>query len=266
MGAYPVTVGNFRQFLAATGYKTEARRATRGQREWTCQQAFGAIATPSGRGETWGSTRRRSSGSLRQLEQRRGVRKWLSRREGRTYRLPTEAESEYCCRAGTTTRFYNGEGPEKLAEIANVADQDYRAVFPPAFGCKWTEHPHRRSRRVRLHRTCGEVPPKRLWPLRHDRKRSPVSPQDWYNEEYYQRSPIADPPGPKSGAPPAHPAATRTCGSVFQSTRGARLLVGPRSGAAATAPVASGNHPECRNNGTGFRVGVPSRIRKCTTT
>ena len=98
------------------------------------------------------------------------------------FRLPTEAEWEYACRAGATTRFYYGDDLD-YSKLGEYAWYDKNAW---GGGDKYA-HPvgQKKPNGWGLHDMHGNV-----WEWC----------QDWYGEDYYGKSPSADPKGPSSGS------------------------------------------------------------------
>ena len=119
--------------------------------------------------------------------------KWLSKKEGKTYRLPTEAEWEYACRAGTTTRYYSGDDPETLAKVGNVADATAKAKFPD---WKWTI---KASDGYVFTAPVGKFKPNAfgLYDMHGNAWQWCA---DWYGADYYTKSPTDDPTGPSTGS------------------------------------------------------------------
>jgi formylglycine-generating enzyme len=136
LGAYEVTVGQFRKFVAETNFCTEAE-TRRASEERAAKDAKKDGGAPLKLPYTWHDLpfKQDDNHPVVAVSHNDALAfcRWLSRREGKQYRLPTEAEWEYACRGGTVTRYWNGDDPEAMGKLANLGTKSTRAVgsYPP---------------------------------------------------------------------------------------------------------------------------------------
>lgn len=129
LGTTEVTVAQFRAFTTATGYRTDAERLGRAWTDFNPNNPSGVRANVRADWQSSGYLTEREPVVFVSWNDAIAFCRWLSKVEGVRYRLPTEAEWEYACRAGTNTRFYNGNDPENLIRIANVPDATFQESY-----------------------------------------------------------------------------------------------------------------------------------------
>jgi formylglycine-generating enzyme required for sulfatase activity len=194
LGTTEVTIGQFRKFVTETGYRTEAEKDGKGGWGFEVPDKFlGPTPKYTWQSTGWDLTDEHPVVNVTWSDSKSFC-EWLGRKEKKTYRLPTEAEWEYACRAKTKTAYSSGDDPESLAEVANVADGTLLMKFPgrtiPAIAAKdgyvFTAPVGKfRSNAFGLFDMHGNV-----WEWC----------EDWYAADYYKNSPGSDPTGPATGS------------------------------------------------------------------
>ncbi len=111
--------------------------------------------------------------------------------QNHTYRLPTEAEWEYACRAGSAGDFSGEEfKPPGKNEPNRTPEEDEKILQTIGwFSANAFNHPH----------PVGQLKPN-AWGLHDMHGNVREWCQDWYDASYYKTSSAEDPPGPPSGA------------------------------------------------------------------
>ena len=205
LGIYEVSLSEFRQFINDTDYRTQVESDGRGGFGWNKNARTGMWRKDySWRG--WGVNQSETSPVVNVTwNDCVAFCKWLSDKENARYRLPTEAEWESACRAGTSTRYYDATKPADVFRLGNlhdvtltetcgptrVADREgnptgeIAKVFPGRDGFAFTAPAGRfRPNAFGLYDMLGNA-----WEWC----------ADWYSKDYYKGAPDEDPQGPAKG-------------------------------------------------------------------
>ena len=126
IGKYEVTVGQFRRFVTATAYQTEAERNTGGRQGCHTVELTNRNTWDWTPGRSWSNLEYRVEDNqpvtcVSWNDARRYI-DWLNEETGGRYRLPSEAEWEYAARAGSSSRYYFGDDESQFCRYGNVAD------------------------------------------------------------------------------------------------------------------------------------------------
>jgi formylglycine-generating enzyme required for sulfatase activity len=170
-------VGQFRQFVEVTGYQTEAEKTGEGAtvydyvaKKWTTDPRFNWRTPGFKQGDDHPVT-------CLSWNDAQAFCAWLSKKEGKKYTLPTEAQWEYCCRAGSQTMFSFGGDATELP------------------GYAW----HRANASLPGTQPVGKLKPN-TWGLYDMDGNVREWVADWFAENWYANSPREDPRGP-AGSP-----------------------------------------------------------------
>jgi len=202
MGKHEVTVGQFSRFLGLSGYQPESIA------DGTGGYGFNPAYDPA-------STARRDAFEGRDTRyswrnpgftqgddhpvlnvtwnDAQAFARWLSQAEGRTYRLPTEAQWEYAGRAGTRSRYHSGDDPLSLLAVANTFDRASARHWP-----RWAGNALPGNDGFPFTSPVGTFAPN-AWGLHDMHGNAWEWVSDWYGADYYANSPLQDPQGPATG-------------------------------------------------------------------
>src|SRR5262249_22191884 len=161
-GIHPVTRGQFRPFVEATGYQTEAETDWKGAWGWD-EAHENWVQDPKFTWRRPGFDQKDDHPVVNvSWNDASAFCDWIAEKEGVHYRLPTEAEWEYACRAGSKTRYSFGDDDKSLGKYA---------WYSANSGGKTHQVGAKRANDFRLYDMHGNV-----WEWC----------RDWYAGDYYQ--------------------------------------------------------------------------------